>query len=74
MFLKVKKSSSDTYFFNFYFPIHLQFMKTLENKIIVSKEKEKKVKQEKNKQILPKFSSSSKFKFRRQIQQKERAS
>ena len=47
-------------------------MKTLENKIIVSKEKEKKVKQEKNIQILPKFSSSSKF--RRQIQQKERAS
>ena len=48
-------------------------MKTLKNKIIVSKEKEKKVKQEKNKQILPKFLSSSKFKSRRQTQQKERA-
>jgi len=48
-------------------------MKTLENKIIVSKEKEKKVKQEKNKQILPEFPSSSKFKSRRQTQQKERA-
>ena len=30
-------------------------MKTLENKIIVSKGKEKKVKQKTNKQILPKF-------------------
>ena len=65
MFLEVKKSSSDTYFSNFYFPIHLQFMKILENKIIVSKEKEKKVKQEKNKQILFKFSSLSKSKSRR---------